>query len=466
MLFKQITLILRARHYLLWVCAVLFGVLAYLISSNLEKRYVATAQILVDVKEPDAINDHAQSAAVLTPAYMGTQSDIIHSDRVVRRVVEKLGLTTNPQAVKQWKDSRSPSPIEQYFAEILRGYLEIVPNRNSNVIGLRFTNPSPQLAAEAANAFARTYIDVTVELKADPARDFAAWFDQRTAQERERLEQAHQRLSQFQREHGFPQVDERTDVINARLNELNSQLTTVQALRAESSSRAQEARDSIGTSPDVLQSAVVLSLRGDIARQEAKLDELRRQYGPNHPQVLGAQAQLTSLKDKLEAEMNRIAESVRSSDSINVEREAQLSEALAAQRRDMLKRRNERDQLAVLQRDVESAQRAYDLVTQRLSQTKLESQVEQTNLILLTEALTPTIPAGPRVFLITLVSTGLGLLTGMLLALLLERIHPRLRTVEEVTDVLKLRVLAALPAVRFKAAQVRSGTTPLGAAQT
>jgi len=447
MLLKQILLILRARYLVIGLTTVLLGVLAYLVSSNMDKRYAATAQILIDIKEPDALNDRAQSGALLTASYMGTQNDIIRSDRVVRKVVQKLGLTTNPQAIEQWQRSGSESPIEQYYAEILRGYLEVVPTRNSNVIGLRFTNPSPRFAADAANTFARTYIETTVELRADPTRDFAAWFTEQTAREREQLELAQQRLSQFQRQHGFVQTDEKADVNAYRLNELNAQLTSVQGLHAESSSRANEAQSRIDTSPDVLQSSVVASLRAEVAHSEAKLDELHRHFGANHPQVQSAEAELASLRNKLDAEMDRIARSIKTANSINAQREEKANAALAEQRRSMLAQRESRDQLAVLQRDVETAQRTYDVVTQRLAQTKLESQINQTNLILLSEALTPTIPSWPRVGIITIVGFGLGLLTGMLLALGLELRRPRLRTPEEVFDVLQLRVLATLPKV-------------------
>lgn len=443
MLLKQILLILRAKHYLIWILAILFGVGAYLITSNMDKRYVATAQVLVDMKEPDPLN--AQAGLMMSASYMGTQSDIIRSDRVVRKVVESLGLTTAPQATAQWRASGSPSPIEQYYGEILRGYLEVVPNRNSNVIGLRFTNPDPRLAAKAANAFARTYIDVSVELKAAPEREFAAWFTRQTAEERARLEQAQRALSDFQREHGFAQTDEHGDVVNSRLNELNAQLTSVEGLKAETSSKAQAATENIETSPEVLQSSVVQGLRGEILRAEAKLDEKGHQFGPNHPEVIKSKAELASLKEKMATEMQRISESMQASNSININRQRQIAAALEAQRKSMLGRRAERDQLAVLQRDLESAQHSYDLLTQRLSQTKLQSQVDQSNLILLTEALTPTAPAGPRVGLITLVSTCLGLLTGMVLALLSERIHPRFRTVREIADVLMVPVLASLP---------------------
>jgi len=447
MLLKQILLILRARHWAVWLMTLIAGVTAYGMSSNMEKRYVSTAQILVDIKEPDALNERAQSGAVMSAAYMGTQNDIIRSDRVVRKVVEKLGLTTNPVAVQQWKQSKSPSPIEQYYAEILRGYLQVVPSRSSNVIGIQFTNPSPAFAAEAANAFARMYIETAGELKTDPVRSFANWFTTQTAKERERLEAAQQRMSQFQREHGFVQTDEKVDVGNARYHDLNSQLTSVQGLRAESSSRAQEARENMESSPDVLQNGTVASLRSDIARQEAKLDELHGRYGPRHPQVMGAQAELDSLKQKLAAEMQRIARSVSTANTINEQRERSVSTALSDQRQRMLELRDLRDQLSVLQHDVDAAQRDYDIISQRLSQTKLQSQVDQTNLILLSEALTPTAAAGPRVMLITVVGLALGTLTGCLLALGIEVLRPRLRTMEEAADVLQLRILASLPRV-------------------
>jgi len=448
MLLTQILLILRARHWLIWILMLACGAAAYLVSSNMEKRYVSTAQVLVDMREPDALTDRAQSGAIMSASYMGTQNDIIRSDRVVRKVVAKLGLTTNPVAIQQWKQSNSPSPIEQYYAEILRGYLQVVPSRNSNVIGIQFTNPTPSFAAEAANAFARMYIETTVELKTDPERSFAGWFSTQTARERERLDQAQQKLSEFQREHGFVQTDEKGDVGNVRYHDLNSQLTSVQGQRAESSSRAQEARENIETSPDVLQNGTVAALRGDIARQEAKLDELHGRFGPRHPQVVGAQAELDSLKQKLAMEMQRIARSVSTANAINEQRERTVSSALSEQRQRMLQLRGLRDQLGVLQHEVEMAQHDYDVISQRLSQTKLQSQVDQTNLILLSEALTPTVAAGPRVTLISAVGLALGALTGALLALGLEVLRPRLRTVEEAASVLQVRILASLPNVR------------------
>ena len=72
----------------------------------------------------------------------------------------------------------------------------------------------------------------------------------------------------------------------------------------------------------------------------------------------------------------------------------------------------QRDELNVLRRDIESAQRAFEIVSQRASQTNIESQTNQTNIAVLNPAIAPPEPSKPRVFLNVLVSVFLGSLLG------------------------------------------------------
>ena len=81
-----------------------------------------------------------------------------------------------------------------------------------------------------------------------------------------------------------------------------------------------------------------------------------------------------------------MASSLGSANQVNVQREAELRATLDAQKKKVLQLKEERDGIGVLQRDVEGAQRAYELVTQRLAQTSLESQTQQTNIAMLTPA--------------------------------------------------------------------------------
>lgn len=445
MTFQQFLLILRARWLVILLTFMVVVGTAVGVSLVMPKKYSASAAVLVDVKTPDPILG-ALMPGMMTPGYMATQIDIIQSDRVARRVVQMLKIDQNASARQQWQEeTEGRGSIEAYFADLLSKQLDVKPSRESNVINITYKSGEPQFAAVIANAFAQAYIDTNVELRVDPAKQYAGWFDQRTKGLRDQLEAAQARLSQFQRENGIINADERLDVENARLQELSSQLVAMQALRAETSSRQAQAGNT-ETLPEVLQSGLVQSLKADVARQEAKLKDLSSQYGPNHPQVLRAVAEGQALRAKLETEIKRVAGGVGTNARVNVQREAEIRTALEAQKKKVLEIKKQRDEITVLQREVENAQKAYDMTAQRLVQTNLESQTQQTNIVVLNPAVEPVEPSSPRLLLNALLSIFVGTLLGVGLALLLELLNRRVRSPEDIVEALGLPVIGYLDA--------------------
>ena len=101
--------------------------------------------------------------------------------------------------------------------------------------------------------------------------------------------------------------------------------------------------------------------------------------------------------------------------------------------------------MLLLQRDVENAQRAYDNVQLRLTQTSLESQTTQSNVNVLTQATPPLQPSSPKLLLNTLLSVFLGLLLAVVTALLLEFYDRRVRSPIDVVQALGLPVIGVLP---------------------
>ena len=131
--------------------------------------------------------------------------------------------------------------------------------------------------------------------------------------------------------------------------------------------------------------------------------------------------------------------------TINRQREADVRNALEAQRAKVLRMKAVRDEGTVLQRDVENAQRAYDAILQRVTQTSLEGQSTQGNVNVLTQAVPPIEHSSPRVVLNTLLSAFLGLMLAIATALLLELRDRRVRNVDDVVAALGLPVLGVMP---------------------
>jgi capsular polysaccharide biosynthesis protein len=103
-----------------------------------------------------------------------------------------------------------------------------------------------------------------------------------------------------------------------------------------------------------------------------------------------------------------------------------------------------RDELGVLLKDLDSAQRAFDAASQRFSQTRIEAQSEQSDIALLNPAVAPTEPSGPRVLLNTLIGFLLGTILGVGLALLLELLNRPVRSPSDVKDMLGIPVLGTI----------------------
>lgn len=440
----QFLSILKARWWVAVLLLVLTVGTTLGVSLLLPKQYTATATVVIDVK-PDPIA--GQFAGMLAPSYMATQVDVIQSDRVARRVVRNLKLADNPQVRADWLESTGgQGDIEAWIAGRFKTNMDVRPSRESNVISVSYRAPDPGFAAALANAFVQAYIDTALELRVDPAKQYSTFFDQRSKEAREALEKAQARVSAFQKEKGIIATDERLDIENSRLSELSSQLVMMQAVASESGSRQAQARgESADRMQEVLNNPVIGSLKADLSRSEARLQELNARLGDNHPQVVEAKANINTLRSRLDAETRRVTGGVGVTASINRQREAEVRASLEAQRTKVLRMKAVRDEGAVLQREMENAQRAYEMVLARLNQSSLESQATQGNIFVLGQATPPADPSSPRVVINTLLSSVVGLLLAIGAVLGLEMLDRRVRAFEDLTTAVGLPVLGVMP---------------------
>jgi uncharacterized protein involved in exopolysaccharide biosynthesis len=198
------------------------------------------------------------------------------------------------------------------------------------------------------------------------------------------------------------------------------------------------------TLPDVLANPLIQSLKNQLNQTEARLEQVSSQLGANHPEVKRLQADIESQRAKIKTEINSAASAIRNSAAIAQRREADLRDQLAGQKSKLLRSNMNRDQFMVLLKEVDNAQKAFDVASQRFQTTKLESQTSQTNISVLTPALPPVEPSSPRLLLNTLLSVFLGTMLGVGVALLVELINRRVRSARELAEALGAPVLGVM----------------------
>jgi polysaccharide biosynthesis transport protein len=455
-------LALRARYkvVLLFFFATVVVVMA--VGSRLPTRYAAMASVMVDVRASDPLT------AMIMPASLNTQIEIIQSDRVSRRVIKMLKLDEDRAVQQRWLEARKGGgifeslrlgiftnedavgdhgPLEDWLVDSLQKNLKATAGRDSNIINIVFQGPDPSSAAAIANAYAQGYIDTIIEMKVEPAKQYARWFQDQTRALRENVEKAQSRLSQYQQSKGIVERDERMDYETTKLRELSSQLTILQSQTTESRSKQKSGQDTL---PEIMQNGMIAGLKTDINHREATLQEAALNLGKNHPQYQRMESELASLKQKLEVETQHITRSFWTASEIGQSRESELMAAIEAQKKKLLALKNERDEIAVRQREVESATQAYDAVNARFNQTTLESQATRANVSLLTPAVAPRVPSSPKpLHVMLMIAMVLGALLGLGTAVGLEFLDWRIRSAEDLAEMLQVPVLGVIERVRM-----------------
>lgn len=450
MTFPQFLSILLARwKVVLGVLGVAVGATAAL-SLLLPKEYTATTTVVVDLKGMDPVLGIILPVQLL-PGYIATQMDIIKSKRVALNVVRRMGLANSAAAREKWQvDTKGKGSFEDYWSDVLLRKLQVKPSRESSVISIRFTGDNPETAAAVANAFAEEYQRANLALRVEPARQSAVFFDEQLASLRKRLEEAQTQLSDYQRSAGFTATDERLDLENARLQELSAQYSLAQGQNADAQSRLRQLTDFLArgaspeTLPDVLANALIQALKNQLSQTEGRLEQVSSQLGGDHPEVKRLLADVGSQRAKIRTEINSAAVAIRNGAAIAQRREADLRDQLARQKTKLLASNQKRDQFMVLVKEVDSAQKAFDVASQRLQTTKLESQNSLTNISVLSPALPPTKHSSPLVLVNMVVALLGGALAGIAAAVLVETANRRVRTAAGLREALNSPVLAAM----------------------
>ena len=436
--FTQFLLILNARK------GIILGVLLFTVAVTatvsllLPKEYTATTTLIIDSKSKDAVTGQLLPSQMF-PGYMATQIDIINSSQVANKVVRDLKLAENPATREQFiQATQGQGTIEQWLADLLLQKISAEPSRESSIISIGFSGSDPRFAVIVANAFAKSYIETNLDLRVAPAKLTAAWFDEQIVQLREKVDQAQQKLTAYQRENGIVESEERLDVETSRMASLAGQMVAAQSAAFDASSRT---RDS-GSLPEVINNPVVQSLKAQVAQGEGRLAEMAKRIGANHPDFLRLQAEVSSYKAKLAAELNTATRGVGATAGAARQRFSELSGAFERQKGRVLELKQQREEATLLARDLENAQRIYDSALQRYGQSRMEAQSTQTDIAVLNPAVAPTAASRPRVMFNLLLAVFFGTLLGVSLGFLVELLDRRVRSGQDIVAGLEIPVLA------------------------
>lgn len=430
--FKLILSALQARYRLFFLIVLITVSTTLIVSLLMPKSYVAQVSVLLDGKDEQSMRNTNNVLPERDRAgYLQTQVDILTSPKVTRRVIADLNLTRNPDVIEGFQSSNSTGTLEDWLAESLAKAIK-VDTSQSSLVQLSFTSPDPDYSARIANAYAKAYVDTVLELRVEPTRQTSIWFDEQLKELRANMALAEQRLTEFQQQHRIVAKEEHLDIDNIQLTNLAEQL-------ASAGNGAAAERQSGPAS-----SAIVQRLKTDLLRAESKLQEASVNFGSKHPQYQRQMSEVLGLRQQVAEETgNAIALAASSAERSRQSKKRLLGE-ITAQRDRVLGLKQARNQLVMLNHDVDMAQRTYDTAMQRFMASKIESRALLTNVSIHDQALPPSRAARPRIGLNIALSLFIGALLGIAIVSLFELLDQRVRLLDDLSEHLQVPVLAVL----------------------
>jgi succinoglycan biosynthesis transport protein ExoP len=439
--------ILRARWLTIASIALVAIFIAAVITFQTPRSYTATTEMIVDGSGQDPISGQSLPSRMIA-GYIATQADVIRSRIVAQKVIDQNDLINNPAVLREFRSlSNEQSPSNGWLLNYLHKRVAVTPRQNSTVMDISFNSRDPELSAQLADAFAVAFIQTNLELRTDPAKQVTGWYNQQLSLLRDTLVEKQNTLSSYREEHGILATTDRFDLETAKLSELSSMLVAAQGLRLDSQSRSQQIAGS--TTSDlpahVLENPQIQRLSTELAQAQARLTDAGARLGSNHPLYRQANREVTALRGQLNQALKLIGGNLRSTAELAKAREEQLQVELAEQKEQVMKLSRIRNELNLLQQEVDTAQMAYDAALARSTQTRMESQSALTDVAILNTASVPSRPTHPKTALNLILAAAFGLLLGTAFALCREWMDRRVRGADELEARLGIPVLACIP---------------------
>lgn len=452
MSFNQLISILKARKLSLLFTFVLTVSAVVALSIVLPKKYEATTSIIFNAKGVDPVSGYDLPASLL-PGYIATQVNVISSRRVALKVVEKLGLFTNPAFTESYaKSTEGQGDLRVWIADLLLNDLQVMPSREASIVAIQFTSNSPAFSAQIANTFAEEYINTNIELKVEPAKKATEWFNGQVQILKLDVEKAQKQLTDYEREKEILFSDSRYDVETARL----SQLTTAQLQSEEQLFDFKTKISAVDdgklkeTEAELLDSVILNSLKVQLSQAEANFAELRQRLSKNHPDYKAASAELGSLRWRFKKEVENVQAQLNESANREEQRLQELTEKVAEQKLRLLALNEDLQKREVLARDVEVAKQVLSTTMEKMSQMSMIGQVDQADVAILNQAVPPTQHSKPNLTKNTILSIFLGGILATVLALLLELLNRMIRSKSDLEDSLGIPVLSEITKIKPK----------------
>ncbi len=201
----------------------------------------------------------------------------------------------------------------------------------------------------------------------------------------------------------------------------------------------------LATAPAILANPFIQQLKSELAALQQRAEQDAGLLGPKHPDMIKLASATRLSQAKLDAEIEKVVQSVRNEYTTALAHENGMLAALEQQKGEALAMNRKAIEYSVLARDVESSTQLYNNLLLRAKETGVTGELKTSSIRVVDAAERPRNPVSPQRRTDLLLALIGGTLFGCGLAFFLEYADSRLKSPQEVEAYLGLGHLGMLP---------------------
>jgi len=437
------------RHLWKIVAFVAACVLAtFIYSARLKPIYESTATIDVDMEAPsEVVGENSTASQAAYPedpdVFLATQIRLIQSDAVLRPVAEQFNLL-NPGG--GGKNPKGGDAQKAANATVSLGGLGVTRPSDTFLLLISYRSPDPQVAADVANAVAKSYLAHTYDLRIQSSASLSSFMEKQLDELKAKMERSNQAFAQSERELEVINPDENTNILSARLLQLNTEYTTAQAERVRNEAAWTAMKSGSAGAGEISPQGDSLARLADTVNQaRQRFAEVKSTYGSTHPEYRKAASELAEVERQLQEAHNKTSERIEVAYRESLNREQMLQQAVAETKAqwDQLNARS--FEYKQLKQEANADKALYDELITKIHEAGINAGFQNNNIRIADVAR----PSLGQVYPNTRQNLMLAFLFSTLLAvggaLLLDSLDTTIRDAEGVRRFLGTDVIGTLP---------------------
>ena len=410
--------------------------------------------------------------------YLETQAQILQSDALAISVIRALQLDRNSEFVsksdlaKYAGESKTAAaqnadrigtgsdylqdqlnlaertPLESIALGVFRNHLSVNPIRNSRLVEVSYASHDPQVAQLVTNTLVTKFIDQNYRSRYTTTMRASEWLSTQLNDLRERVSEANQAASNYQKKFGFVEADDPDAPLTQLMGDVNRAYSDAQANRIEAEAYVRMIdlgqADSI---PEVRDDAFYQNVMTHYADSRASLAQARAIYGDENSNVKKLEDESNELAAQVEAERARITNRVRTTFAASRAREQMALNAVDKVKNRMGDASSHLVEYRVLRNEAAASAQLYNTLQSRLKEAGIYAGLGSSNIHIVDLAPQLRKATSPHRPMILAIGAMISCMLGLFLAFARESFINTIRTPDDIKECVGLASLAMIPTI-------------------